>query len=91
MAREIAVHCASGKEEAFELEFTRQLLRWLPCGGEQDEFGEGGCQNTHTLLNNAEMVLDAIPGTEVLAFLSIKPVKCSRASSSGCEREDLCV
>ena len=101
MAREITVHCApSGKEDVFELEadmtvreFKRQLHGWLPCGDElQRSMSSVEVVVADTpLLNNEEMVSDAIPGAEVLAFLSIKPVKCSRASSSGCELEDLCV
>ena len=42
-----------------------------------------------SLLHNEEMVSVAIPGTEAVAFLSIKPVTCSSFSTSGCEVEDV--
>ncbi|CAJ1386892.1 unnamed protein product [Effrenium voratum] len=99
MARVITVHCApSGKEEAFELEadmtareFKRQLHRWLPCGddSQRNMSSVEVVVGETPLSNNEEMVSEAIPGAEVLAFLSIKPVKCSRARSSSREIEDL--
>ena len=100
MAQVITVHCApSGKEEAFELEadttvreFKRQLHGWLPCGNEsQRNMSSVEVVVGDTPLLNDEMVSEAIPGAQVLAFLSIKPVKCTTALSSGCKREDLCV
>ena len=55
-------------------EFRRQLHGWLPCGDESQrkmslvEVVVGATP----VLNNEEMVSEAIPGAEVLAFLSIK-------------------
>ena len=72
-------------------EFKKQLHGRLPCDASQRNISSVEVVVGDTaLLNNEEMVSEAIPGAEVLAFLSlIKPVKCSRARSSGRELEDL--
>ena len=40
------------------------------------------------LLNNEETLPEAIPGAEVPAFLSVKPVMCCSFSTSGCDPGD---
>ena len=98
MARKIAVRQLSGADKAFSVptdttirEFKRQLHGWLPCSDESKrnmssvELVAGG----RPLLNSKEMVSEVIPGTEVLAFLSIKPVTCSSCLASGVEPGDL--
>ena len=83
MAREITVRQLSGKADPFQLlpdmtlrEFKRQLHGWLPCANESTR--SMSCVEVavedRPLLNNEELVSEAIPGTEVLAFLSVKPV-----------------
>ena len=87
----------SGAHEAFELltdmtlrEFKRQPHGWLPCADESKR--SMSCVELvvgdKPLLNNDEMVSEAIPGTEVLAFLSIKPVICKNFSTSDCDPDD---
>ena len=88
----------SGKEESFEVsihttikEFKRQLHVWLPCEDEakRNMSSVEVVVGDRPLLNNAELVSKAIPGANVLAFLSIKSVTCSSFASSRVEREDL--
>ena len=40
------------------------------------------------LLNDEQMLSEAIPGAEDTAFLSVKPVTCCSISTSGCDRMD---
>ncbi|CAJ1360530.1 unnamed protein product [Effrenium voratum] len=98
MAREITVRQLSGAATAFAVpagmtvrELKAALHGWLPCEDESkrnmssvEVIVDGRC-----LLNNKEMVSEVIPGREVLAVFSIKPVTCSSFSASGCELEDL--
>ncbi|CAJ1399818.1 unnamed protein product [Effrenium voratum] len=97
MARVITMRQLSGAHEAFELltdmtlrEFKRQPHGWLPCADESKR--SMSCVELvvgdKPLLNNDEMVSEAIPGTEVLAFLSIKPVICKNFSTSDCDPDD---
>ncbi|CAJ1381858.1 unnamed protein product [Effrenium voratum] len=98
MAREITVRQLSGAERAFEVladvtvrEFKRQLHGWLACADESQRNMSSVevLVGDRSLLNNEEMLSEAISGAEVLAFLSIKPVMCSSFSTSGCEVEDV--
>ena len=72
-------------------EFKGRLHGWLPCADELKR--SMSCVEVvvgdRPLLNNEGMVSEAIPGTEVLAFLSVKPVKCCEAAASGCDPDDL--
>ena len=100
MAREIAVRQLSGEEDSFVVsahttirEFKRQLHAWLPCEDESKRnisSVEVVVGDKH-LLNKEKLVSEAIPGAEVLAFLSIQPVVCSSFKASSCEVEDLLV
>ena len=99
MAREIDVRQLSGEEDAFVVsthttmrEFKRQLHAWLPCDESKRNMSsvEVVAGDKH-LLNKEELVSEAIPGAEILAFLSIQPVVCSSFQASGCEVEDLLV
>ena len=98
MARQIKVRQLSGKEESFQVsirttvsEFKRQLHGWLHCADEskRNMSSVEVVVGDRPLLNSKEMGLEAIPGTEVLAFLSIKPVTCSSFLASGVEPGDL--
>ncbi|CAJ1403770.1 unnamed protein product, partial [Effrenium voratum] len=97
MAREITVRQLSGKADLFRLtdrtvrELKRELHGWLPCNDESKRTisSVGLVVGDRPLLNNEEMLSDAIPGAEVTAFLCIKPVTCSSASTAGCKLEDL--
>ena len=100
MAREIAVRQLSGEEDSFVVsahttirEFKRQLHAWLPCEDEskRNMSSVEVVVGDKPLLNKEELVSEAIPGAEVLAFLSIQPVVCSSFQASGCEVEDLLV
>ena len=100
MAREIAVRQLSGEEDSFVAsahttirEFKRQLHAWLACEDESKRnmsSFEVVVGDKH-LLNKEELVSEAIPGAEVLAFLSIQPVVCWSFDASSCEVEDLLV
>ena len=100
MTREIAVRQLSGEEDSFVVsahttirEFKRQLHAWLPCEDESKRnmsSVEVVVGDKH-LLNKEELVSEAIPGAEVLAFLSIQPVVCSSFQASSCKVEDLLV
>ena len=100
MAREIAAKQLSGEEDSFVVsahttirEFKRQLHAWLPCEDESKRnmsSVEVVVGDKH-LFNKEELVSEAIPGAEVLAFLSIQPVVCSSFQASSCEVEDLLV
>ncbi|CAJ1346191.1 unnamed protein product [Effrenium voratum] len=72
-------------------DFKTQLHRWLSCADEAKR--RMSCVEVvvgdRPLLNNEEMVSEAVPGTEVLAFLSVKPVTCCSVSTSGCHPDDL--
>ena len=94
MAREIAVRQLSGEEDSFVVsthttirEFKTQLHVWLPCEDESKRnmsSVEVVVGDKH-LLNKKELVSQAIPGAEVLAFPNIQPVVCSSFQASGCE------
>ena len=60
-----------------------------PATMNQSALSVGLVVGDRPLLNNEEMLSDAIPGAEVTAFLCIKRVKCSSASTAGCKLEDL--
>ena len=86
MARETTVRQLSGKEESFQVsmhtsigEFKRRLHGCLPCEDEsrRNMSSVEMVVGHRPLLNKEELVSDAIPGGEVLAFLSIQPVVCS--------------
>ena len=100
MAREMTVRQLSGEEDSFVVsthttirEFKRQLHAWLPCEDEskRNMSSVEVVVGDKPLLNKEEPVLEAVPGTEVLAFLSIQPVVCSRFQASGRKVEDLLV
>ena len=90
----------SGKADPFHLstdmtlrEFKRQLHEWLPCEDEskRNMSSVEVVVGDRPLLNKEQLVSEAIPGTEVLAFLSIQPVACASFKASGCEVEDFLV
>ncbi|CAJ1402946.1 unnamed protein product [Effrenium voratum] len=98
MAKEITVRQLSGEEESFQVfpdmtvgEFKRQRRGWLRCADEsmRNMSSVELVLGDRPLLNNKELVSNAIPGAEVLAFLSIKPVTCSSLETSGVKPEDL--
>ena len=100
MAKEITVRQLSGQEGSFAVsthttirEFKRQLHAWLPCEDEskRNMSSVKVVVGDRPLLNEEELVSEAIPGAEVLAFPSIQPVVCSSFHASGCEVEDLLV
>ena len=66
---------------------------WLPCADEsmRNMSSVGVAVGDKQLLNNEEMLSEAIPGAELAAFLSVKPVVCCRFSTSGCDPDDSCV
>ena len=98
MAREITVRQLSGEEDSFVVsthttvrEFNRQLHAWLHCEDEskRNMSSVEVVVGDKALLSKEELVSVAIPGAEVLAFLSIQTVVCSSFQASGCEVEDL--
>ena len=98
MARTITVRQPlSGEEGVFEVlprmtvrEFRNALHGWLPCDESKRKMSSVELiVGDAALLNNKQTVFEAIPVSEVMAFLSIKPARCSSFEMSGCEMEDL--